>query len=87
MLHSWCILCARCGELLRGGSETFGGDGAFDGGTIGGARRCRACRNGRMRELRAKEVALGLDGVIEDIGLTKRKRARGKWRWCCGGGR
>lgn len=79
------MLCARCGELLQGEVEGFGGDGAFDGSAIGGARRCKACGSTGSRELRVEQMALSLDGTNENVRRTKRKRARGKWRWCCGG--
>ncbi len=87
VLHSWCMLCARCGELLQGELEGFGGDGAFDGSAIGGARRCRACWSSGSRGLRAEQIALALNGMNEDVGRTERKRGRRKWRWCCGGRR
>jgi len=87
VLHSWCMLCARCGELLQGEIGGLGGDGASDRSAIGEATRCRACRSGDSRELRHQQIALGLNEMNEEVRRTKKKRGRGKWRWCCCGRR
>lgn len=84
VLHKWCYLCGRCGEVVERQREGIGGDGVDEGEmSCEIERSCGRCGAMGERE-RGKRVVGCFDGV-DDGEVARGKRRRG-W-WCCCGRR